>query len=1643
MNELQQSLLESFDLLANATVSKAQNALTIEAEIVDIEDIGLNTYKISYMGYTFIAHTSTQTVRYKPKDKVYVLIPNGDFSKTKIIISTVNPSGTVFSPVADNVTYHINKSTNLLQNIGDIKLCSHRGETKDYTLDHTVKTELKEYLKDYKTLLLSFKVKTSIIKEQQKKGNYGLTIKLPYYDEQYITKEDTKKKETKKITFFKEYTFDTANMLGNVYDFQTYAQQNFYITVDDNYDFNRLPQFTAFCKNFLLQVPNMEDDIFITDISLTVIDILNDSDKTGYYLSIVADKGSLFLQNDTQMKKKLTPILKLNGKDTDFSNLPCYWFAEDGSITAESKEYSAYGGNGWKCLNQYTEDIDENTGEAIYQWVTNKYEYLVPIEEVGGKRKYKCVLINKDEVVISGEIEIKNLAFNVQIELTTNTGSTQFSTVGNIHLLMKVKNLEEGTDGNFLYHWSRYDKEGKYIEGDFYTVLQQNEIFENGFITEIEIPASLINTLNTIKCLVKQKIVIDGVYVEKYIGEASINITTSKTLSDFTAFIENGDKLYKYDADGRTPMLGTTTGTRTAAIKAIEPLSYKIVKKDGTELSEDEYAFCETTWIVPKQSMMIVNKNYTLTKEDDFYYYYSGKGRLNLPYTIKENFDFKVNDDKEILLQVKLHNGIIISASTAIRFLKDGQNGTNGSKYGAEILAVNEYDKEYDNIILCLSSSWNGNWDCYDTESKDRIFPQGQLPIFKVNVYEEGKRLNSTDYTVEWKMFDEYSTKPIFSCVKAENSLLGCLEEKDSSYDYFSLFSENGDIGRCNIVQAIITIKGKEKIFAYYPLQLVQGFFTEEMSGDNIAVTIPFIANGYGEVLYASDGTNPKYNDPVFNIEDCYIREDNINNSLGFDYFWQINENFQAKEEEQSSPLCSIRPIDKYTNQNNKNYIKVSLNSNYDIIQSKINSLKEQLDIKNIEVLNLTEQLEKYNCIAESIVLEDLYEELEKSKNWLKYRSLCISNLKDSLKQLTTKEVIDNPIITDIVNSRIELINSNILLSFYVFGQKDSSVLPDINSDEIKITISSEQKKQLKSSLSPVSYNTIIELIEAYNDYIKKYNINYSLLIKDEKGKNSYLAFIEYLQNILINEDVISISDIYSYLYELLFTGKYITFIDIKYTYLNIIINNFSDVFTITEDSTTIATYKKSIVDKNLESQTSEKELLEQNLLYYQERLNNADVVTYCIKPILMLYNRYELSDINDWDGNRIYTGEKEEFLYAPQIGAGRKETDNSFTGMIMGNRKVSDKPIETGLFGYSNGIQSFFLNAEDGSATFGRADNGQIIIDPSKTEAKIYGGNYEEKDEENNGSGMLINLTTPEIRWGNGKFLLDEEGNLTAYGKIHVEQDGSIGGWSIDNDAIVSKEGILKLNADGSIIGPKMDSGTLVWEITKEGKATFTDITIINSNTKNTLYWGENGNFQVNEAGIITAKGAILEGNLQAGTIGSGWEIDSKQIRSIKKININEKEESLLALQAGDDEKNTFIIAPNRFQLGGASVDGTLLGARFIGKVEIYGDCQIGDPNSDKAYSVIANKIDIKSGQVGSFTIKEDGTLFGGGEQKTDSIIKFYPKGANLKADNQITYTCFIVVYTPHIDGDSVSYYNFQAISTSGLISGTATLIL
>lgn len=162
----------------------------------------------------------------------------------------------------------------------------------------------------------------------------------------------------------------------------------------------------------------------------------------------------------------------------------------------------------------------------------------------------------------------------------------------------------------------------------------------------------------------------------------------------------------------------------------------------------------------------------------------------------------------------------------------------------------------------------------------------------------------------------------------------------------------------------------------------------------------------------------------------------------------------------------------------------------------------------------------------------------------------------------------------------------------------------------------------------------------------------------------------------------------------------------------------------------------------------SENNILQPLIIYMPDApkygvLATINEVPVWYQPILVMQNAFGSTTLNNWSGKTIELNEDEGTIVSPAIAAGKKEEDNSFSGIMMGDWSVSDTSQEisaqTGLYGFHKGAVSFAFT-EDGKGFIGKAGKGRIEFDGDKSIIKNSG--YDIAD----GNGMLIDLDEPYI---------------------------------------------------------------------------------------------------------------------------------------------------------------------------------------------------------------------------------------------------------------------------------------------------------
>ena len=109
----------------------------------------------------------------------------------------------------------------------------------------------------------------------------------------------------------------------------------------------------------------------------------------------------------------------------------------------------------------------------------------------------------------------------------------------------------------------------------------------------------------------------------------------------------------------------------------------------------------------------------------------------------------------------------------------------------------------------------------------------------------------------------------------------------------------------------------------------------------------------------------------------------------------------------------------------------------------------------------------------------------------------------------------------------------------------------------------------------------------------------------------------------------------------------------------------------------------------------------------------------WALIPIIITRNQYESPLLNEWD-SAMQIDEQNNYILSTMIGAGKKNSDNTFSGIIMGEKATLNSKSNTfrdhatGLFGFNKGIQSYEFNV-DGTAFIGTSGQGQIRFDGNR----------------------------------------------------------------------------------------------------------------------------------------------------------------------------------------------------------------------------------------------------------------------------------------------------------------------------------------
>ena len=872
MNMIEQQICDAIEIIVERAIDQANYDKTIQATVISCIDATIGKYKVKYQDSTFYAYSSNSEVTYPNGSTVYILIPGNNTEADKTILGTTKKLGINYvATVEGDEAYQIVGNNCIINTSASFNLQSYRQNrqvkvlySKQYTVNQNLinlnKTAINEYIKNQQTIICGAVIRTALPAEQQFRGNYGLIFALNFTD------------NTNNSIVTRYYTVDVDKMRGNPYKI-LYDTRQYGIFDIDGENFIDVESISIFCYDFPNTKPDNQciDDIFIKDIELCGAERLSEDDLSNYSLTFHTPQGIYFdstsLISDT---RSIEAQVRVKGKviDNKSQQLPFYWFIEHVGITSESTYYNKFGGQGWKCLNDYTViKKATDTDPEVVEWIPSSYKWTVSKRDIIAKEvKYKCAVVY-DETVITKTIVIKNLSSGYDITIDSNEGTKFYFDIGYPTLRCLVNGKE---DNNLTYSWAVTNNVGnfesisdtpdinkEYLEAwnNYYTLLDniqkelvplepnrnrlnwyKAELNKYDKITRVDKNTIWNLNVNTITDFsIYQCTVYQG---NLYLGTASITLTNSLTAEgSYTMIIHDGSCVFKYDENGVSPASNAVDSP--IEIKA---LTFSVYDNLGNRIDDEIIKHSDIQWIVPIDNTMIqIPNSYENYEEDLERGIRIYKDFMSFAYEIQNRYDItKNNNDIQVMINYK---GISLSAKTDLVFTKEGDAGTNGTEFFCRIVPNTISGQKvpmYPTLTELSDYSWSLN---YQTPLANRFF-RVQLWHNESKVLDSVTSARSTEgkqATIKWSILqNKYNAGVLDSSGLIVNESTG-------------IFTYSGyrNDSPAHIIKAEVEYDG---IVYYATIPLI----TVKMYNNNYRVNLKE-GTGFSTAVYSSDGRRPRY----------------------------------------------------------------------------------------------------------------------------------------------------------------------------------------------------------------------------------------------------------------------------------------------------------------------------------------------------------------------------------------------------------------------------------------------------------------------------------------------------------------------------------------------------------------------------------------------------------------------------------------------------------------------------------------------------------------------------------------------------------------------------------------------------------------
>lgn len=846
-SELQDSLLKAIDYLVNNRVQKINKDTTVTCTVKECTNALENQYQMNYNGGFFYAYAQ-EGATYSANTSVYVLVPENDWSKRKLIIGkassvTDDDNITFVSSVIND--YNMIGSNVIEDEDSSYPLGLHSYLSSEYLLlyqrgdeEHSIlsvdESALTTYVKDAEALLIEASFMTRLPKAHRlaKNGVYGVQFVLAFQNQ-----EDPSKVK------YVSYTLDSNQMTGNPLLYNSYSDQYAIFPIDAK-NFLYVDSIMIWEEGFVEQSDSVQADFWGADILIKDLEIYGlraiTATNGDYILRISTPQGALFhsFEQTDSLSALGSVSYQINTNVSDSTSY--YWFVKDDRIDATSEEYNIYGGSGWR----YLKDKGNNRTLTTTGYENRAYENI-----------YLLAAVYKEQVILKEQFVFYNEAASRNIKIESNLGTTFAFDRGTPTLTCMIdgKSSEFDTDypdEYFSFSWSKIDIYGNTTSlntsyedlekqynaaveaGESYSTIaaiRNNMIAMEGVVFDRNVltyPINQIDSVATFSCSVYLRET--STAEDFFIGSANITLQNENVASptDYYILIENGDQVLQYSESGVAP-----TSERYQDPQEVLPLECHFYDPAGLEVNPDTYT---VKWKIPLESTLITTPTEGMVENPatELKEWYT---QAVYPLAIEDSYDYQATTNQ--VTCIVEYNGVEYQRDSNLFFTKIGENGTNGTDVVCKISPTREPEKGLLAIELRVG--------------QDPIWNTGQglgVQALEFKGYNRTELLNLS--SVYWNISGGNDNQSRYMSIDSDTGVIS--------------WADKGTGHRNQIVRGQVSFEG-QTYYAFYPIPVI-----EYNTGTEYKVIIDKTYT-LKSITYNSDGRNPLYNKNqglVFSLSD-------------------------------------------------------------------------------------------------------------------------------------------------------------------------------------------------------------------------------------------------------------------------------------------------------------------------------------------------------------------------------------------------------------------------------------------------------------------------------------------------------------------------------------------------------------------------------------------------------------------------------------------------------------------------------------------------------------------------------------------------------------------------------------------------------